>query len=180
MVLRSLMQPDQPGAISTEFGRRLHLTVANRTGWFVGAEDDAKIGNGEVDRAHCRREDAVVEQAATGAEHHGERHQAEAIDEFVLQQRLEQFAASPGLQLVAVFVLQRLNRRHDVAGQETSGVGVLAAPRGIGLAERVGRDVLGQQLIAVAMGLAGRSDQASSSGRCRTFCDRTGTRWRGC
>jgi len=95
VVLRSLMQPDQPGAISTEFGRRLHLTVANRTGWFVGAEDDAKIGNGEVDRAHRRREDAVVEQAATGAEHHRERHQAEAIDEFGLQQGLEQFAVSP-------------------------------------------------------------------------------------
>lgn len=66
MVLRSLMKPDQPGTISTEVGRRLRLTVANRTGWFVGAEDDAKIGNGEVDRG-----------------------------------------------IVAGFVVQRLNRRHD-------------------------------------------------------------------
>lgn len=32
VVLRSLRQPDQPVAISNEFGRRLHLTVANRTG----------------------------------------------------------------------------------------------------------------------------------------------------
>ena len=30
-------------------------TVANGTGWLVGAEDDAEIGNGEVDQAHRRR-----------------------------------------------------------------------------------------------------------------------------
>ncbi|MGH9155707.1 MAG: hypothetical protein ACRD1K_07750 [Acidimicrobiales bacterium] len=77
-----------------------------------------------------------------GAEHDRERHQAVKVDEFVLQQRLEQFAASPDLQLVSEFVHQRLKRRHGVAGHETSGVGMLAAPRGIGLAERVGRDVL--------------------------------------
>jgi hypothetical protein len=47
-----------------------HLAVTNRTGWFVGAEDDATVGHGEVDGAHGRREDAVVEQAATGVEHH--------------------------------------------------------------------------------------------------------------
>jgi hypothetical protein len=63
--------------------------VANRTGWFVGAEDDAEIGHGEVDRAHRRREEAVVEQATTGAEHQRKRHQAEAVDELVLQQRVE-------------------------------------------------------------------------------------------
>ncbi|MGA3218601.1 MAG: hypothetical protein ABSE77_05920 [Acidimicrobiales bacterium] len=68
--------------------------MANRTGWFVGAEDDAEIGNGEVDRAHRRREDAVVEQAATGAEHQRKRHQAEAVNELVLHQRLEQFAVA--------------------------------------------------------------------------------------
>ena len=77
-----------------------HLAVTNRTGWFVGAEDDAQIGHGEVDGAHGRREDAVVEQAATGAEHHRKRHEAEAVDQFVLQQRLEESAASPDLQLV--------------------------------------------------------------------------------
>jgi hypothetical protein len=44
------------------------------------------------------------------------------VDELVLQQRLEQFAASPDLQLVAGFVLQRLHRRNDVAGHKASGV----------------------------------------------------------
>ena len=102
--------------------------------------------DGEVDRAHRRRKDAVVEQAATGAEHQRIGHQAEAVDELVLQQRLEQLAASPDLQLVAGFVLQRPHRGDDVAGHEVRGVGVLAAPRGIGLAERAGHDVLGQRV----------------------------------
>jgi hypothetical protein len=53
---------------------RLHLAVANRTGWFVGADDNANIGCGEIDGAHRGREDPIVEQAATGAEHHGKRH----------------------------------------------------------------------------------------------------------
>jgi hypothetical protein len=48
---------------------RLHVTVADRAGWFVGADDDAEIGYGEVGQAHRRREDAVVEQAAAGPEH---------------------------------------------------------------------------------------------------------------
>jgi hypothetical protein len=51
--------------------------VANRAGWFVGADDDTEIGHGEAGRAHRCREDAVVEQAATGAEHQRKRHQAE-------------------------------------------------------------------------------------------------------
>ncbi len=46
----------------------LHLAVVNRAGWFVGAQDDAEVGHGELDRAHRCWEDAVVEQAATGAE----------------------------------------------------------------------------------------------------------------
>ena len=85
--------------------------------------------------AHRRRHDAVVEQATTGAEHQRKRHQTEAVDELVLQQRLEQIAASPDLQLVAGFVLQRLHGSDDVAGNEACGVGVLAAPRCIVLAE---------------------------------------------
>ena len=108
--------------------------MANRACWFVGAEDDAALGDGQVDRAIVG-DDAGVEQAATRAEHQRKRHQPEAVDEFVLQQGLEQFAASPDLQLVAGFVLQRLHRRDDIAAHEMGGVGVLAAPRGIGLAE---------------------------------------------
>ena len=57
---------------------------------------------------------------------------------------LEQVAASPDLQLVAGLVLQCPHRRDEVAGHEASGVRVLASPCGIGLAERVGHDVLGQ------------------------------------
>lgn len=135
-----------PGWLTRPPFRRLHLAVANRTRWFVGAEDDAEFGYGEIDRAHRRWEKAVVEHAATGAEHHRKRHQAEAVDELLLQQRLEQVAASPDLQLVPGHVLQRINRGDDIAGHKTSGVGVLAAPRGIGLAERVGHDILGQRV----------------------------------
>jgi len=63
----------------------LHLAVANRTDWFVSADDDAEIGQGDLDRAHRRREDPVVEQAATGAEHQRKCHQTEAVDKMVLQ-----------------------------------------------------------------------------------------------
>ena len=69
--------------------RRLHLAVANRTDWFVGAEDEAEIGHREIDGPHGCRKHAVVEQAATGAEHQRKRHQAEAVDELVQQERLE-------------------------------------------------------------------------------------------
>ena len=83
--VKPLESRTKPSRRDGRLGRRLHLTVANRTGWFVGAEDDAEFRNGDVDRAHRRREDAVVEQAATGAEHDRIRHQAEAVDELVLQ-----------------------------------------------------------------------------------------------
>src|SRR3546814_20877524 len=64
----------------------------------------------DVDSAHARREDAVFEQVAPGAEHQRERHQPEAVDEPVGQQRLEQVAAPPDLQLVAGLVLQGVHR----------------------------------------------------------------------
>ena len=42
------------------------VAVANRTRWFVGAdEDDAGIGDLDADGAHRRRVDVLVEQAAT-------------------------------------------------------------------------------------------------------------------
>jgi hypothetical protein len=116
------------GVAVIAFGRQLHRTVANRTGWFVVADDNAEIGNGEFDRAHRRREGAVVEKAATGAANQRIRHQAETVNQLVLQQRLEQFAASPDLQLITAFVLQGLQGRDDVAGYEASGVRRLAAP----------------------------------------------------
>jgi hypothetical protein len=72
----------------------LHVAVANGTNWFVGADDGAEIGHGEIDGAHRYRENAVVEQATTGPEHQWKRHQAEAVDELVLQQGLEQVSAS--------------------------------------------------------------------------------------
>jgi alpha-1,2-mannosyltransferase len=134
---------------------RLHLAVENRTGWFVGADDDAEIGRGEADGAHRRREGAGVEQAATRTQHQGIRHQAEAVDELVLQEGLEQVAASPDLQLVARSVLQRLQRRHDVAGDQVSRIGVLAPPYGVGLAERAGHDVLGRRVDRRGNGVGG-------------------------
>src|SRR5579859_2608332 len=81
----------------------------NRAGWFVGAKDDAVTGHSKIHRPHRRRADAVVEQAPAGAEHQRERHQPETVDKLMLQQRLEQGAASPDLQLIAGLVLQRLH-----------------------------------------------------------------------
>jgi len=43
--------------------------VSDRTGRLVVADDDATFGDGEVSGAHGRGEDAIVEQAAAGAEH---------------------------------------------------------------------------------------------------------------
>src|SRR5262249_25146420 len=135
--------------------RRLHLAVANRTGWFVGADDDAKIADSEVDGAHRHREDPGVEQAATGAEHQGKRHQAEAVHQLVLHQRLEQVSASPDLQLVARFVPQPLYCGDDVAGHQASGI--RCSPRHMASASLSELDTtyLGSELIAVAMVLAG-------------------------
>ena len=132
-----------------------HLAVANRTGWFVGAEDDAQISHGEVDGVHRHRQDAVVEQAVTGAQYHRKRHEAEAVDQFVLQQRLEESAASPDLQLVARFVFQRPNgaARSPVTRRAVSE----CSPRHVtsaGLSE-LDATYLGSELIAVAMGSAG-------------------------
>src|SRR3954451_20314425 len=122
--------------------RLLHRTVVDRTRWFVGADDDAQIGNRHVDRSHGRRQEAIVEQATTRPEQQRKCHEPEAVDEVVLHQSVEEVAASPDLQLVAGFVLERLYRGDDVAGHEVSGIRVLAAPRRIGPGERLGNDVL--------------------------------------
>ncbi len=50
--------------------------MVDRAGGVVGADDDAETGHGEVARVHRCREGAVVEQAATGAEHPREGRQA--------------------------------------------------------------------------------------------------------
>ncbi len=46
----------------------------------------------------------------------------------MLQQSAEQSAASPDLQFLAGFVLERLDSSNDVARNEASGVRVLTAP----------------------------------------------------
>jgi hypothetical protein len=79
----------------------------------------------------------------------------EAVDELVSQQRLEQVAASPDLQLVTGFLLQRPHCRDDVAGHEASGVRVLAAPRGIGVAEGARHHVLGERVDRRGDGVGG-------------------------
>src|SRR5215471_17644313 len=65
LAVPEVLQPDEARVPPSWHGhhRRLHLAAANRTRWFVDANDDAEIGHGQVDGAHRRREDAVVEQA---------------------------------------------------------------------------------------------------------------------
>ena len=93
-------------------------------------------------------------------EHQRVCHQAEAVDELVLQERLQQVAAAPDLELVTGLVLQCLHGGDQVTGHEASGVGVLAAPRRFVFGERVRHDVLGQRVDrrgdrVVGLGLVG-------------------------
>src|SRR5437763_3875328 len=79
------LAPGGPVCLTPWSPSRLHLPVVNRTGWFIGADDGPEVRGGEGDRTHRRGTDALVEQAATGAEHHRKGHEAEAVDELVLQ-----------------------------------------------------------------------------------------------
>ena len=155
---------------------KLHLTVVDRTGWFVGAEDDAEIGHGDVDWAHGLREDAVVEQAApepstTGNVIRRKRSTSSCCSSVWRSRPLPQIcSSSPG---------SFFSARTDVTTSPVTRRAVRGySPRHVASASlsELETTYFGSELIAVASGSSGRSDQASGRGRCRRFCDPTGTR----
>jgi len=67
----------------------------------TSARTFSRVNSRPPAEAHSAPDSAWASQAATYLGPQRERHQAEPVDEFVPQQRVEQLAASPDLQLVA-------------------------------------------------------------------------------
>ena len=146
------------GSLATE----LHLTVAGRAGWLlVRAEEKARHRvSGDMDGAHRHGEDAVhrnkrrPEPGTSGNVVSRNRSTSSCCNSVWSSRPLPHIcSSSPGSSLSVP------NGRHDVAGDETRrACRDVAAPRGSGLTQRVGHDVLGQRTRLIAND---RGDQIS-------------------
>src|SRR5919202_5033155 len=80
--------------------------VADLARPLVRRDDDARSGGLAVDQPQAGRDGAIAEQALAGTEQDGEDAQEVAVDQVVLDQRLDQLAAPVDLELGAILLLE--------------------------------------------------------------------------